>query len=275
MTHHRCDSDLLSNLSPWLGESQTHIAVHNSTSNLLCLSAAPRNKNIDPYWHPATGTPLDFGQARCSAVPIWTRARVSGAQLLLQEPYMLATCSETWTSRTVWPWIASHWVTSSLPCTVVSIETDSRHASVAHIVRLESPRQVCVNRTLYRNYRFIRSSCGNLGDSSVTLAQWWRARQLRNLVICRSPVRFQPKTHQLRFTWISANRPSSKGSKLLFLAIKALSIYIIQQHLTTHTYFFSNLGDINMWLSTQYLVTLATYIFDLVHNISYCMCDFN
>jgi len=60
------------------------------------------------------------------------------------------------------------------------------------------------------------------GDSSVTLAQWWRARHLRNLVIRRSPVWFRPKTRQLRFTWIWTNRPSSKGSKLLFPVMRAI-----------------------------------------------------
>jgi len=59
-------------------------------------------------------------------------------------------------------------------------------------------------------------------DSFVTLAQWWRARHLRHLVIRRSPVRFRPKTRQLRFTWIWANRPSSKGFKLLFPVINAI-----------------------------------------------------
>jgi len=34
-------------------------------------------------------------------------------------------------------------------------------------------------------------------------------RQLRNLVIRRSPLRFRPKKRPLRFTWIWANRPSS------------------------------------------------------------------
>jgi len=64
-------------------------------------------------------------------------------------------------------------------------------------------------------------SWGIFSDSSVTLAQWPRARDLTNLVIRRSQVRFRPKTRQLRFTWIWANRPSSKGSKLLFPVIKA------------------------------------------------------
>jgi len=57
---------------------------------------------------------------------------------------------------------------------------------------------------------------------SVTLAQWWRARDSTNLVLRRSPIRFQPKTCQLRFTWIWANRPTSKGSKLLFPVIQQI-----------------------------------------------------
>jgi len=40
----------------------------------------------------------------------------------------------------------------------------------------------------------------------------------------RSPVRFRPKTHHLRFTWIWAHRPSIKGSKLLFPVTKANQI---------------------------------------------------
>jgi len=67
----------------------------------------------------------------------------------------------------------------------------------------------------------IRGSWGIFGDSSVTLAQWWRVRDTTHLVIRRSSVRFRPKTRQLRFTWIWANRPSSKGSEQLFPVIKA------------------------------------------------------
>jgi len=37
-----------------------------------------------------------------------------------------------------------------------------------------------------------------------------------------SPVRFRPKTRQLRFTWMWAYTPSIKGSKLLFPVIKAV-----------------------------------------------------
>jgi len=72
------------------------------------------------------------------------------------------------------------------------------------------------------SHRSYRGSQFFFGDSSVTLAQWWRALHLRNLVTRRSPVRFRPKTRQLRFTWMWANRPSSKGSNLLFLVIKAI-----------------------------------------------------
>jgi len=71
-----------------------------------------------------------------------------------------------------------------------------------------------------------RGSWGIFGESSVTLAQWWRAMHIRNLVICRSPVRFRPKTRQLRFTWSWAHRPSSKGSTLQFSVIKAIEIKI-------------------------------------------------
>ena len=67
-----------------------------------------------------------------------------------------------------------------------------------------------------------RGSLRIVGDSWVTLAPWRRAQHLRNLVIRRSPIRFRPKIRQLRFTWIWANRPSSKGSKLLFPVIKAI-----------------------------------------------------
>jgi len=69
-----------------------------------------------------------------------------------------------------------------------------------------------------------RGSWRIFGDSSVTLAQWWRARDSTNLVIHRSQLRFRPKTRHLRFIWIWANRPSSKGSKLLFPVIKANQI---------------------------------------------------
>jgi len=43
-------------------------------------------------------------------------------------------------------------------------------------------------------------------------------------VIRRSPVRFRPKPRQLKSMWIWANRPSSKGSKLLFPVIKVIKI---------------------------------------------------
>ena len=80
-----------------------------------------------------------------------------------------------------------------------------------------------------------RGSWGIFGDSSVTLAQWWRARDSTILVNRRSPVRFRPKTRQLRFTWIWANRPSSKGSKLLFPVIKANQTHHTHTHARTHT----------------------------------------
>jgi len=57
-------------------------------------------------------------------------------------------------------------------------------------------------------------------DSYVALAQWRRARELTNLLIRRSQVRFRPKARQLRSTWIGVNRLSSKGSALLLPVIK-------------------------------------------------------
>ena len=39
-----------------------------------------------------------------------------------------------------------------------------------------------------------RGSWRIFGNSSVTFAQWWRARHLRNLIIRRSLVRFRPQT---------------------------------------------------------------------------------
>ena len=43
-------------------------------------------------------------------------------------------------------------------------------------------------------------------------------------IIRRSPVRFLPNPRQLKSIWIWANRPSSKGSKLLFPEMKANKI---------------------------------------------------
>jgi len=80
---------------------------------------------------------------------------------------------------------------------------------------------VCWPRPLLR---YLRGPWRIFSDSSVTLAQWWRARDSINLVIRRSPVRFWLKTRHLRFIWTWANRPSSKGSKLLFPVIKANQI---------------------------------------------------
>jgi len=62
-------------------------------------------------------------------------------------------------------------------------------------------------------------------DSFVTLAHWIRARHLTKIwFIRRSPIKFRPKTRQLKFTWIWANRPSlaSKGSKPLFQKLKQI-----------------------------------------------------
>jgi len=62
-------------------------------------------------------------------------------------------------------------------------------------------------------------------DSFVTLAQWIRVRHLTEMwVIRRFPIRFWPKPRDLKSKWISANRPSSKGSKLFFPVIKANKI---------------------------------------------------
>jgi len=46
-------------------------------------------KNIFPYWHHTT--PFVFEEALDGAVPIWTRAGFSSAQLSLLEPYELVT----------------------------------------------------------------------------------------------------------------------------------------------------------------------------------------
>jgi len=75
----------------------------------------------------------------------------------------------------------------------------------------------------YSKQMTTRGSWGIFSDSSVTLAQWWRAQDSNFSVIRRSPVRFRPKTRQLRFTWIWANRPSSKNSKQLFPVISKLN----------------------------------------------------
>ena len=57
-----------------------------------------------------------------------------------------------------------------------------------------------------------------ISDLFVTLAQWKRARLLTEIwVIRRCPVQFWPKPRKLKSIWIWANRPSIKGSKLLFL----------------------------------------------------------
>ena len=57
---------------------------------LLCLSAAPRNKNVYPYWQLTTaGAPLVFVEARGGAMPIQTRDGISSAQLFSFKPYGL------------------------------------------------------------------------------------------------------------------------------------------------------------------------------------------
>jgi len=45
-------------------------------------------------------------------------------------------------------------------------------------------------------------------------------------IIRRSPVWFRPKTREIESIWIWADRPSSKGSKLWFLIIKANKIIV-------------------------------------------------
>jgi len=93
----------------------------------------------------------------------------------------------------------------------------------------------CARTTTPQSYIYtLRGSWVIFGDSWVTLAQWWRARHLNPLAIRSSPVRFRPKTRQLRFTWIWANRPSSKSSKLLFAVIKAIWI----KFKSIHTYMY-------------------------------------
>ena len=113
-------------------------------------------------------------------------------------------------------------------------DADAAHMRKASsVIQMRQTRQMQMNKdacignwtdefTSRDSHRSYRGSQFFFGDSSVTLAQWWRALHLRNLVTRRSPVRFRPKTRQLRFTWMWANRPSSKGSNLLFLVIKAI-----------------------------------------------------
>ena len=60
------------------------------------------------------------------------------------------------------------------------------------------------------------------GDTSVTSAQQIRAWHPTEIwVILRSPVQFLPKPRELKFVWIWADKPSSKGSELPFPVIKA------------------------------------------------------
>ena len=90
-----------------------------------------------------------------------------------------------------------------------------------------SPDKACVSYNEFCANCIIcsqRVSWGIFGDSSVTVAQWWRVQDFTNLVMRRFPVRFRPKKRQLRFTWIWANWPSSKGCKLLFPVMKANQI---------------------------------------------------
>ena len=56
------------------------------------------------------------------------------------------------------------------------------------------------------------------GDSSVTVAQWWRARHLRNLVIRRSLVRFRPKSSLWSIARVTASH-SSPSVTLLFSGV--------------------------------------------------------
>jgi len=98
---------------------------------------------------------------------------------------------------------------------------------VAHLPH-PSSRKVCLRMgyalitlklvlvSAFVNIFVSRESSGIFSDSSVPLAQWWRARDSTNVVIRRFKVQFRPKTCQLRFTWIWTNRPSRKGSKLVF-----------------------------------------------------------
>ena len=81
---------LLSNPSLWLDESQTHVAARHSPSNFVHLWATPRNKCLS-ILAPYHSAPLVFEEARGGAVPIWTRAGFSSAQLSLLEPYGLVT----------------------------------------------------------------------------------------------------------------------------------------------------------------------------------------
>ena len=71
-----------------------------------------------------------------------------------------------------------------------------------------------------------------------------KSAELENFgIICSSPVRFRPKTRQLKSIWIWANRPSSKGSKITFPVIKAIEInsYMCTKYLSTCTTDISNL----------------------------------
>ena len=68
-----------------------------------------------------------------------------------------------------------------------------------------------------------------LGDAFVTIGLGEQRGTQEIWVICRSPVRFRTETRQLKSTFISAHRPSSKGSKLLFPTIKAKNTKTFQR----------------------------------------------
>ena len=89
------------------------------------------------------------------------------------------------------------------------------------------------------NLRWLHDFCASCvfsflqGEERVLRDCRWFIRHLSSVVKSAGlnessypqvPVRFRPKTRQLRFTWIWANRPSSKGFKLLFPIIKANQI---------------------------------------------------
>jgi len=69
--------------------------------------------------------------------------------------------------------------------------------------------------------RNLQGSWRIFGDVSVTIAPWRRVRTWKFWAIHSSPVRFRPKPCHLKSLWIWANRPLSKGSKLLFPVTKA------------------------------------------------------
>jgi len=66
-----------------------------------------------------------------------------------------------------------------------------------------------------------RGSWRIFSDASVTIVHWRRARDLRKLGHLQVPGSIPAETRQLNLIWIWANRPSSKGFKLLFPVKKA------------------------------------------------------